>query len=103
MVLAGGVAADAVVGTSVGVSVGGAGVSEGRTFGVGGIDVGTLVSISGVPAVTQPASKKRMRLNKMGKEHLLIIIFSFDQTPIIIDAMVMSKVPGGSGQSKPPG
>jgi hypothetical protein len=84
----------------VGISDGSTGVSEGRTFGVGCMDMGTLVSILGVPAVMQPASNIRVRLNKMGRVHLLTIIFSFDQTPIIIDALVIYKVPGRIGSDK---
>lgn len=85
---AGGGVAVLVGGTAVGVAVGGMGVDVGVAAKVGGRLVGTLVLAAGTPGVTQPASDKVIKLNKIGKDSFLIIACSFDQSALIITRRV---------------
>jgi hypothetical protein len=84
MAFSGGVVAVVVGGTAVGVSVGGRRVDVGDGTSVGGRLEGTLVPVTCVPAVAQPARDRMIKLNKSGKDIFLIMMSSFDQSAPII-------------------
>ena len=73
-----------VGGATVGVSVDGRGVDERDAASVGGRLDGTIVLVTGVPAVTQPASDRMFMHNKSGKVNFLIIVSFLDQSARII-------------------
>jgi hypothetical protein len=83
MTLTGGVGAVGIGAIGVGVSVAGTGAAEGAVVAVGGMVVGKLVTLIGMPAGAHPASASMLALMMISNANFFIIYSSLVSYQVI--------------------